>query len=198
MSSRTLTALGVALAAAGVLSSHPSSLVRAAGQVEAARALLAAGKYQEAADRTNAVLRELRATPAGAALVGPSFQALQGEFFVRTGQDVEKGRALLRQALSAMRTLPGPDNWILALFALEAAGRAARDAGDWELADWAAGQIREHDANYAGTHYALGLVAEHRGDTATAQTAFARAEQLWAAADSQLSELTALRSRRSP
>ena len=32
----------------------------------------------------------------------------------------------------------------------------------------------EHDPAYAGGHYAVGLVAEHDGDIAAAQTAFAQ------------------------
>ena len=39
----------------------------------------------------------------------------------------------------------------------------------------------EHDPNYAGTHYALGLVAHHdSGTSATTLREFALAEKAWA------------------
>jgi Tfp pilus assembly protein PilF len=47
----------------------------------------------------------------------------------------------------------------------------------------------EHDPNYAGTHYALGLVARHNGNQAAARSAFERARMLWAHADPGLPEL---------
>jgi hypothetical protein len=92
------------------------------------------------------------------------------------------------------RAAPGPDAWAQALFTLEAFARAAREVGDWDLADWAARQMVEHDANYAGAHYALALVAQHRGDARTARTEAAIAAKLWSAADPNLPELKAIKS----
>lgn len=51
----------------------------------------------------------------------------------------------------------------------------------------------EHDPAYAGGHYALGLVAEQRGDAAASQQAFGTALRLWTDADSDLPELQQLR-----
>ena len=103
---------------------------------------------------------------------------------------------MLRDVARKIRQAPGPDNWVQALFALEAMARAAREAGDWDFAGWAATEMRSHDPQYAGTHYALGLVAEHNGNVAGAQTSFAEAERLWSRADASLPELQAVRSRR--
>jgi hypothetical protein len=89
--------------------------------------------------------------------------------------------------------MPGPDAWMQALFVLESIARAAREAADWELAEWIARQMLEHDRAYAGGHYALGLVAEQRGDAAASQEAFGTAARLWAAADGDLPELQRLR-----
>jgi hypothetical protein len=92
-----------------------------------------------------------------------------------------------------VRAAPGPDAWGQALFTLEAIARAAREAGDWEFAAWAAQQMLAHDPNYAGTHYALGLVARYNGNQAAARSAFERARTMWAHADPGLPELQDLR-----
>jgi Tfp pilus assembly protein PilF len=47
----------------------------------------------------------------------------------------------------------------------------------------------EHDPNYAGTHYALGLVAHHDGNVETARREFELALKAWAGADRDLPEL---------
>mgnify|MGYP000916880824 CR=1 FL=1 len=176
-----------ALSAAAVLSAHPATLVQAVGHIEAARAHMAMKQYQPAAASANAALRALRSTPDGAALVGPAFEMMQGEFFLRTGQR-DKGRAMLQSSVATMRAAPGPDNWAQTLFLLESIARAARESGDWEFAGWAAEQMFAHDANYAGTHYALALVAEHNKQPARAAAAFARAAALWSQADAELPE----------
>jgi tetratricopeptide (TPR) repeat protein len=183
-----------ALEAARVLAGHSSPLVRATGHVTAARALLAAGRYQPAADEANAALKELRAASDGAALVAPALETVQGEFFLRTGQK-ERGRAMLDEVIRRMRETQGPDNWAQTLFTIEAIARAARDAGDWDFAGFAARQMLAQDPAYGGTHYALGLVAEHNGDIRTAQAEFALARKSWAKADADLPELRALQQR---
>ena len=69
--------------------------------------------------------------------------------------------------MKKIRALPGPDNWVQALFTMESIGKTARDADDWPFAEWVGRQMVDHDQHYAGGHYALGLVAEHRGDVST-------------------------------
>ncbi len=185
-----------ALAAAGVLAAHPSPLVSAIGHVMTGRAYLAAGQYKEAAGAANAALKALRAASAGQALVAPELEVLQGEFFLRTGQP-EKGRAMLDEVVRRLRDGgAGPDTWAQTLFMIESIARAARQAGDWEFAGFAARQLAAQDGRYAGAHYALGLVAEHNGDTRTAQTEFALAEKAWSKADADLPELRDIRSRK--
>ena len=181
-----------ALAAAALLAGHPSGLVRAAAYVETGQAQLASGRFEAAAAAVNAALRELKAARVGGALVGPSFEALQGAFFVRTNQR-EKGRAMLQSVAGRMRQAPGPDAWVRTLFALESMARTAREAGDWTTAAWAAGEMSAHDPNYAGTQYAIGLTAEHNGDTRAARAAFTLAEKYWAKADPALPALLATR-----
>ena len=134
----------------------------------------------------------MRGSPEGAGLVASALRQLQGELLLRGGQR-DQGRASLRQVAKDVRAAPGPDAWAQALFTLEAIARAARDAGDWEFSAWAAQQMLEHDPNYAGTHYALGLVARHNGNQAAARSAFERARMLWSQADPGLPELQDLR-----
>jgi hypothetical protein len=150
---------------------------------------------QAAADHANQALRDTRASPATLDLVGPAFQAAQGQFFLRAGPR-EKGRAMLRDLVEQIRALPGPDNWVQTLFTLEAIARTARDAGDWEFSAWAAAQMIAHDANYAGSHYARALVAEHDGDRPTAAAEFALAARYWGSADPTLPELARIRGSR--
>jgi tetratricopeptide (TPR) repeat protein len=177
-----------ALAAAGQIASHPSPLVSAIGHVEAGEARLALKEPRAAAEEANAALRLMRSSPEGAGLVAPALRQLQGEIVTRRGQR-DQGRASLQQVAKEVRAAPGPDAWVQALFTLEAIARTAREEGDWELAAWAAQQMLEHDPNYAGTHYALGLVARHNGNRAAARAAFDRARRLWAGADPGLPEL---------
>ena len=184
--------LDEAMSAAKILASHPVSLIRATGHIEIGHVHLAAGRFAQAADETNLALRELRSASAGQAMVAPAFQQLQGEFFLRTGQR-ENGRSMLRDVARVVRALPGPDNWVRALFVLESIARTARAAGDDEFAAWAALQMLEHDSNYGGGHYARALSARHDGDTATAQREFATASQLWNSADATFAELLEVR-----
>jgi tetratricopeptide (TPR) repeat protein len=179
------------LAAARTLAAHAAPVVSAIGHVEAGEALLTAGRFAQAADESNAALAALRRAAEGQGLVAPALKQLQGEFLFRTGQ-VDKGRTILDQVAREVRARPGPDNWSQALFTLEAIARAAREVGDWEFARAVARQLFEHDPSYAGTHYALALVAEHDGDGGAARAEFALARRYWRNADPDLAELRRL------
>ena len=181
-----------ALNAATTMAAHRSPIVSAAGHVMIGRARLALGEYQRATDEANAALRLMRAAPLGAGIVANALQQLQGEFFLRSGQR-DKGRTTLQDVAKKVRAAPGPDAWTQALFMLESIAGAARETGDWDLAAWTAGQMLEHDPNYGGTHYAIGLVAQHSGDQAAARSALERARQCWKDADPDLAELQVIR-----
>jgi tetratricopeptide (TPR) repeat protein len=183
-----------ALDAATVMAGHRSKVVSAAGHVEIGRARLALGQFKEAADEGNVALRLMRGTE-GAGLVENALKTLQGEFFLRTGQK-DLARPMLEDVARKLRAAPGPDAWTQALFTLEAMARAARDVGDWDVAAWAARQMIEHDANYAGAHYATALVAQHNGDAATAKNEFAVAAKFWSKADPDLTEMETIRRER--
>ena len=182
------------LAAAKTLISHPHPTVQATGHIEAGYALLASNQYGAAGEASNAALKLLRAGAEGGQLAAAALQGLQGEFYLRTAAR-DRGRQTLLQAAARWRALPGPDNWAQALFRLDAMARAARAVGDWELAGQIAKQMIEHDPAYAGSHYAVALVAQHDEDAATAKAEFALALKYWSHADPDLPELVEARKR---
>ncbi len=153
--------LDEARAAAATLIASPSASVRAIGHVAVGHAELAAGKYKEAADEANAALREARAEPSVGGMAMPSIVALQGEFFLRTGQ-TERGEAALRDVVARDRAATGPDAFMDGLFEMEAIAKAARAAGDWTFAAWVADQMMQYDPNYPGSKAAADLAARRQ------------------------------------
>ena len=152
-----------ALDAARTLIAHRSPLVQATGHIEAGEARLALKQLRDAGDEYNAALRLMRGAE-GAGLLADALRQLQGGLLLQSGRAAE-GRAALQQAAKDVRGRPGPDAWVQATFALEAMARTARNAGDWELAEWMARQMIDHDPNYAGSRQALDLVEEHKRRT---------------------------------
>ncbi|MGH9349210.1 MAG: hypothetical protein ACRD26_18300, partial [Vicinamibacterales bacterium] len=139
-------------------------------------------------------LAELRAGGPEASLAAPHLQALQAEFFLRTGR-LDAAIAAFREARRKMRALPGPDGWSQALFRLESIGRAAVDAAAWDLAAETAADMRAHDPAYGGTQYLLALVAERAGDRGTAVTHLEHAVHAWRDADADFTDLARARAR---
>ena len=165
------------------------SPARALGHVLVGSVHLAANDLDKARTELAAAEKE---TAAGSESVATYLEVLRGEIMLRSDRRAE-GSAMLKDVQRKIRALPGPDNWIMALFRLEQIAHTARAAGDWELAEFTARQMLEHDQFYAGAHYALALVAEHRGDAGTQRREFATAEKLWAKADPNLPELARIR-----
>jgi tetratricopeptide (TPR) repeat protein len=177
-----------ALAAAEQLLAHPNLVVQATGHIEAGFAQLAMNKPADAAASSNAALKALRSAQGAQGLAAIPLEALQGEFLLRTAQR-DKGRQVMQSAAQKWRALPGPDAWTQSLFRLEALARSARSVGDWAFAARLSQMMLEHDANYAGTHYALALVAQHDGNLPTARREAELALKGWASADKDLAEL---------
>ena len=178
-----------ALAAAHTLAAGRSGAARAAGRALEGHALLALGRAAEARAALAAAESARGAVPTLAAgltvtrrTVDPWVDTLRGEILLREGKAAEGG-VLLQDVEKRLRALPGPDAWIQALFRLEGIARVAREAGAWDLAEYTAGQMIEHDASYGGSHLALGLVARHRGDEPTARRELAAAAGAWKDAD---------------
>lgn len=183
-----------ALAASKDLIKSRWDIVRSIGHVMSSHALLALNRTAEAGDEANAALKEVQGSASRSQFVAPYVEALQGEFLLRSGK-AERGRGLLREVERKLRLEKGPDEWVQTLFKLEGIAHAAREAGDWQLAEYTARQMLEHDPNYGGTHYALALVAEHNADSAAALKELALAQKFWQTADPDLPELLAVRAK---
>jgi tetratricopeptide (TPR) repeat protein len=167
---------------------------RVVGHSLAGHALLALGRTDEARAALAAAQKDLESVPKLAAglfvtrtSATPWVDALRGELALRSGAR-DEGRRVLQAVQTTLRALPGPDAWIQALFRLELIARAARDVGDWELADHTARQMLEHDPAYAGAHLAAALVSVQAGRTEQAERAFAEARRFWQDADADLPE----------
>ena len=189
---------GEALAAAKGMIDTEFPQSRCAGHALAGEALLRLGKTEEAQRELEAAEAQLKQIPTVTpgviprrAAVEPLVEALRGEILLRTGKQKE-GRETLMRVERALRAIPGPDAWTQTLFRLELIAATAREVGDWELADFTANQMMDHDAAYAGSHLARALVLQQRGDQAGAAREFAAARLAWRDADPDLSELKLL------
>lgn len=172
---------------------YPQS--RTVGQALAGQALIWLGRLDEAATALEAARLELEAVPRitpgivpRRSAVEPWVESLQGELLLRTGKGPE-GRAILKDVQRAFRSIPGPDAWSQALFRLESIARSAVEAGDWDLAEYTAGQMLDHDAAYGGSHFAMAQVLRHKGDAAAADRELRAARRFWRDADPDLPEL---------
>lgn len=133
-----------------------------------------AGRLSDASREADAALTALKAGGPAASELAPDLRLAQGEFLLCSG-DRERGRSMIRQAIASLRARPDPDAWGQTLFTLEAAAKAARQAGDAGLSAQLADEMRAHDSNYGGTSFALALAADARGDRAAARHAFEEA-----------------------
>jgi hypothetical protein len=110
---------------------------------------------------------------------------LRAEILLRE-KNWDQGNALMEQVEEQIVAVPGPDAWSEAVFELDSVARLAFEIGDWELANYTARKMVQHDPSYAGGHFAQGLVGEHLGDAPKARLEFAAAEKLWSKADADV------------
>lgn len=167
---------------------------RSVGHALAGEALLWLGRVDEAKVELAAAERELEQVPTVTlglvprrSFVEPWVDALRGQLLLREGK-TEEARTVLKSVVQRLRATPGPDAWTQALFRLEILARSARDAGDWHLAELIAAQMLEHDAAYGGSHLAMALVLDHKGDTSGAARERETGAKHWAQADRDLLE----------
>jgi tetratricopeptide (TPR) repeat protein len=164
------------------------ALARLAGHTLAGQALLGMDRIDEARDQLNLAERETEQIPVGTLAVLPYPGALWASILLRE-KKTEEGEALTKDIEKMVRAMPGPDAWSAARFELESIERTSRQAGDWDLAEFTAQQMIQHDPSYAGGYFAMGLTLQHSGDGAKARQQFAMAEKLWSKADRDLPEL---------
>lgn len=181
-----------ALAASRELGKSFSPMVRLAAHTLAGQALLGLGRSNDAIDELHLAERETEQIPVNALAALPYPGTLRAGLLL-TEKKTEEAEDLTKDLEKLALAMPGPDAWSAAHFQLEAIAKTARQADDWQLAEFTAQQMIQHDPHYAGGHFALGLAAKHKGDAAAARQHFAEAEKLWSKADKDLPELAEIR-----
>jgi tetratricopeptide (TPR) repeat protein len=174
-----------ALAASQELVNGHWAMGRFAGHALAGRALLAMDRVEDARNELALAEREMEQLPVTVIKSLQDTVMLRAAILLRE-KSWDKANALMEQVEEQIVAVPGPDAWSEALFQLDSIARMAREAGDWELADYTARKMVMHDPSYAGGYFASALVAQHQGDASTAQQAFAKAEKLWSKADADV------------
>jgi tetratricopeptide (TPR) repeat protein len=174
-----------ALAATQELVNSRWAMARFAGHALAGRALLASNRVEDAKSELSVAERESEQISTSVLKSLVDGVLLRAEILLREKNWTE-GNRLMEGIEKDIVAVPGPDAWSEALFQFEYIARLAREVGDWELAEHTAQKMIQHDPSYAGGYFALGLVAEHRGDAPTAKQEFATAEKLWSKADAEL------------
>ncbi len=127
----------------------------------------------------------------------PYSETLRAEILLSQKKSAE-GVALMKEIEDQLRASPGPDARSQALIQLDSIARRARETEEWALAGITAQGMIQQDPSYAGGYYALGLVAEHEGNSITAIRQFSVAEKLWSEADKELPELQIVRQKLTP
>ncbi len=181
-----------ALDAARELEKSPWPMARMAAHALAGEAELGLKRVDEAREELALAQKEAEQVPERVVAALPYPAALEAALRLRDGR-TQEGENIYVKVEQAAMAMPGPDGWVAAIFVLESIAREARVAGDWQLAQYTAEQMIQHDPYYAGGHFALGLVAEHAGESDGAREMFAAAEKYWSHADADLPELAMAR-----
>src|SRR5260370_2166052 len=164
-----------------------------AGHTLMGRALVVLNRVDEA-EKELALARDalVLVTATEADRLRPYSETLRAEILLSQKKSAE-GVALMKECEDQLRASPGPDARSQALIQLDSSARRARETEEWALAGITAQGMIQQDPSYAGGYYALGLVAEHEGNSITAIRQFSVAEKLWSEADKELPELQIVR-----
>jgi len=181
-----------ALTAAHELAGSQWPMARLAAHTLAGEADLGLNRVDEARKELALARAEAEQVSERVLAALPYPAALEAALLLGEGR-TQEGEALYVKVEQSSMAMPGPDGWVGAIFVLDSIARAARAAGDWELAQYTAEQMIQHDPYYAGGHFAIGLVAEHAGEKAGSREMFAAAEKYWSHADADLPELVTAR-----
>ena len=181
-----------ALAAARAMTEKPSPLARAVGHLLMGDALVCLGRSQEAKvelHQANGIIQTL--APSDVPTIQPYLEGLEGALLLEAG-DPAHAHQVFQRVILRIYAANGPDAWTQGLFQLEFLFDLACRAKDWELAGQLARAMNARAPDYAGTHYALAVVAQHNQQGETAQREFAAAESFWNKADPDLPELATI------
>lgn len=181
-----------ALSASRELAQSQWPMPRMAGHALAGEAELGLNREAEARDELALAQKEAASLPERVVAALPYPAALEAALRLRDGQ-MQEGESIYVKVEQSAMAMPGPDGWVAAIFVLDSIARDARQAGDWQLAQYTAEKLISHDPYFAGGHFALGLVAEHAGETDGAKEMFAAAANYWSHADPDLPELALAR-----
>lgn len=179
-------------AAQEMIADSTSSTGRLAGYESAGRVLLALHRSDEAKNELELAQREMERLPPDLISEMPSSEILRGEVLLHDQKQAEAD-AVFKKIEAGIEALPEPDTWMETLFQLQFIAEVARQYQDWNLADFTARQMIEHDPSYAGGYYALGLAVEHSGNATLARRQFQMAGKFWSSADPDLPQLIRLR-----
>jgi protein-disulfide isomerase/Tfp pilus assembly protein PilF len=181
-----------------ILTQSPSMMARFAGHTLMGRALVALNRVDEA-EKELALARDalVLVTATEADRLRPYSETLRAEILLSQKKSAE-GVALMKEIEDQLRASPGPDARSQALIQFDSIARRARETEEWALAGITAQGMIQQDPSYAGGYYALGLVAEHEGNSITAIRQFSVAEKLWSEADKELPELQIVRQKLTP
>jgi len=176
-----------------ILAQSASMMARFAGHTLMGRALVALNRVDEA-EKELASARDalVLVTASEADRLRPYSESLRAEILLAQKKSVE-GVGLMKEIEDQLRASPGPDARSQALIQLDFIARRARETEEWALAELTAKEMIEQDPSYAGGYYAMGLTAEHEGNTVKAIQQFSVAEKLWSEADKDLPELQIVR-----
>ena len=176
-----------------ILTQSPSMMARFAGHTLMGRALVVLNRVDEA-EKELALARDalVLVTATEADRLRPYSETLRAEILLSQKKSAE-GVALMKEIEDQLRASPGPDARSQALIQLDSIARRARETEEWALAGITAQGMIQQDPSYAGGYYALGLAAEHEGNSITAVRQFSVAKKLWSEADKELPELQIVR-----
>jgi len=167
-------------------------LARMAARTLAGEAELGLKNLDKAQRELALAEQEGRSIPERIAAGLPYPSTLQAAILLRQNR-TQEGEGIYVKVEQSVMAMPGPDGWVAAIFVLDSIARDAREVGDWPLAQYTAEQMLRHDPYFGGGHFAIGLVAEHAGESEGARQMFLEAERLWSRADSDLAELCLVR-----
>jgi tetratricopeptide (TPR) repeat protein len=174
---------GRALEAAQQMVRSPGMLARVAGHCLAGTALVTMHRTGEAEAELNAAQMESRGlNRTDAAAVSPYLDLLKLAIMLGRGS-LTDAPALVERIGQYTRRATSADAWSQGLFRLEVMASLSRTTGHWQIAEQLATLMLAVDPYYGGSHYAMAMAAEQRGDRAAAVQEFGVAKRYWNQAD---------------